>query len=189
MTLVGYARVSSTGQTLDVQLDHLKAAGCEKVYSEKRSGLDGKRTELGKCLDYVRESDVLLVTKLDRLARSTADLYAIMGRLQEKGVGFRCLDNRDLDTTTKTGKLLLGMLSLIAEFETDIRRERQLEGIAKAKERGVRFGRVATLTAEQVDDMKKRRADGALIKELMAEYGLSKAHVYRLLDGVTPVEQ
>jgi DNA invertase Pin-like site-specific DNA recombinase len=181
MTVVGYARVSSTGQSLDVQLDALKSAGCEKVYAEKKSGLDGKRTELGKCIDYVRESDVLLVTRLDRLARSTSDLYSIVGRLKEKGVGFRCIDNPDLDTTTRTGKLLLGMLALIAEFETDIRKERQLEGIAKAKAQGVAFGRQPKLSDKQVVELRARRKAGHLIKELMASFGLSKASVYRLL--------
>jgi DNA invertase Pin-like site-specific DNA recombinase len=181
MTTVGYARVSSTGQSLEVQLDMLKAAGCEKVYAEKKSGLDGRRSELAKCLDYVRDGDVLLVTKLDRLARSTSDLYAIIGKLKEKGVGFRCLDNRDLDTTTKSGKLLLGMLALIAEFEADIRKERQLEGIAKAKDRGVTFGRQPKLTEEQVDELRQRRKNGDLIRDLMAAYDLSKASVYRML--------
>jgi DNA invertase Pin-like site-specific DNA recombinase len=186
MPTIGYARVSTIGQSLDVQLEALKAAGCEKVYSEKRSGLDGKRPELGKCLDYVREGDVLLVTKLDRLARSTSDLYATVGRLKDKGVGFRCLDNRDMDTTTKTGKLMLGILALIAEFETDIRKERQLEGIAKAKERGVAFGRQPKLSDEEIAEMRRRRLeDGVLIKELMASYDLSKASVYRLLGDRT----
>jgi DNA invertase Pin-like site-specific DNA recombinase len=184
MTAVGYARVSTTGQTLDVQLDMLKAAGCERIYSEKKSGLDGKRSELAKCLDYVREGDTLLVTKLDRLARSTSDLYGIVGRLKEKGVGFRCLDNRELDTTTKTGKLMLGILALIAEFEADIRKERQLEGIAKAKERGVSFGRQPKLSNEQVAELRKRRKEGELIRELMSDYSLSKATVYRLLGEV-----
>jgi DNA invertase Pin-like site-specific DNA recombinase len=159
----------------------LRAAGCEKVYAEKKSGLDGKRPELAKCLDYVRDGDVLLVTKLDRLARSTSDLYAIIGRLKEKGVGFRCLDNRDLGTTTKTGKLLLGILALIAEFETDIRKERQLEGIAKAKREGVVFGRQPKLSNTQVEELRRRRKNGELIRGLMASYGLSKATVYRLL--------
>ena len=181
MTTVGYARVSTSGQSLEVQLDMLRGAGCEKVYAEKKSGLDGKRSELAKCLDYIRDGDVLLVTKLDRLARSTSDLYAIIGKLKEKGVGFRCLDNRDLDTTTKSGKLLLGMLALIAEFETDIRKERQLEGIAKAKGRGVSFGRQPKLTEEQVEKLRQRRKNGGLIRELMHAYGLSKASIYRLL--------
>lgn len=181
MSTIGYARVSTTGQTLDVQLAMLKDAGCEKVYAEKKSGLDGKRPELMRCIDYVREGDTLLVTKLDRLARSTTDLYAILGRLKEKGAGFRCLDNSDLDTTTKHGKLLLGVLALIAEFEADIRKERQLEGIAKAKDRGVAFGRQPKLTLEQIDTLRRKRAEGALICDLMRQYDLSKASVYRLL--------
>src|SRR4051794_34552992 len=86
MPTIGYARVSTTGQSLDVQLEMLKAAGCEKVFAEKKSGLDGKRPELARCVEYVRDGDVLLVTKLDRLARSTSDLYATIGKLKEKGV-------------------------------------------------------------------------------------------------------
>lgn len=183
MATIGYARVSSVGQTLDVQLSMLKEIGCDKIFAEKKSGLDGKRPELARCLDYVREGDLLLVTKLDRLARSTTDLYAILGRLKEKGAGFRCLDNRDLDTTTKHGKLLLGMLALIAEFETDLRKERQLEGISRAKDRGVQFGRQPRITKIQIDEMRSRRAAGALIRELQQDFGLSKAHVYRLLSS------
>lgn len=186
MTTVGYARVSSTGQALNVQLDLLREAGCEKVYSEKRSGLDGGRLELAKCIDYLREGDVLVVTKLDRLARSTSDLYSIIGRLKDKGVAFQCLDNRDLDTTTKAGKLLIGMLALIAEFEADIRKERQLEGIAKAKERGVRFGRAPSIDSDQIEELRRLRVAGTLIKDLQKQFSLSKAHVYRLLDGVAP---
>lgn len=181
MAIVGYARVSSAGQSLDIQLRDLKAAGCDKVFSEKRSGLDGSRPELGRCLEYVRDGDVLLVTKLDRLARSTMDFYAIAGRLKDKGVGFRCLDNLQLDTTTKVGKLTMGLLALIAEFETSIRKERQLEGIAKAKENGVAFGRQAKLNDDQVAELRKRRKAGDLIKDLMRDYKLSKASVYRLL--------
>lgn len=181
MTMIGYARVSTTGQTLAVQQDMLKGAGCEKIYAEKKSGLDGKRIELAKCIDYVREGDVLLVTKLDRLARSTSDFYAIIARLKDKGVGFRCLDHAELDTTTKHGKLMVGLLALIAEFEADIRKERQMEGIAKARERGVAFGRQSTLNSEQIVEMKRRREDGELIRDLMSAYSLSKASIYRLL--------
>ena len=180
MAVVGYARVSSTGQSLEVQFDMLARAGCEKIFQEKRSGRDGKRAELARCVEYVREGDVLLVTKLDRLARSTSDLYGIIGKLKEKGVGFRCLDNQ-IDTTTKHGKLLLGVLAIIAEFETDIRHERQMEGIAKARANGVKFGRQARLTSDQVAEMKARRKKGALIKDLQRDYKLSKAHIYRLL--------
>ena len=181
MTCVGYARVSTTGQTLAVQQDMLKDAGCEKIYAEKKSGLDGKRVELAKCLDYVRDGDVLLVTKLDRLARSTSDFYGILARLKDKNVGFRCLDNPELDTTSRHGKLMVGLLALIAEFEADIRKERQLEGVAKAKERGVVFGRQRVLSDAQVRELKARRQKGELIRDLMAAYNLSKASIYRLL--------
>jgi DNA invertase Pin-like site-specific DNA recombinase len=186
MAIVGYARVSSTGQSLDVQLDMLKAAGCAKIFQEKKSGRDGKRAELARCVDYVREGDTLLVTKLDRLARSTIDLYATVGALKDKGVGFRCLDNNDLDTTTKHGKLMLSVLAAIAEFETDIRHERQMEGIAKAKANKVRFGREPKIDSKQVEELRQRRQQGELIKDLMASYKLSKATVYRLLDGTSP---
>lgn len=181
MAIVGYARVSTTGQSLDVQLDMLGAAGCTKTFQEKRSGRDGKRPELARCVEYVREGDTLLVTKLDRLARSTSDLYAIVGKLKDKGVGFRCLDNKELDTTTKHGKLLLGILAIIAEFETDIRHERQMEGIAKAKANGVAFGRQPKLSEDKIAELRRRRAQGELIKDLMASYKLSKASVYRAL--------
>jgi DNA invertase Pin-like site-specific DNA recombinase len=124
---------------------------------------------------------ILFISKLDRLARSTGDLYAILGRLKEKGVGFRCLDNSEIDTTTKHGKLLLGVLALIADFESDIRHERQMEGIAKAKERGVAFGRQPKLSAAQISELRRRRGEGAERRDLMKAYGISKASFYRLL--------
>ncbi|MEW8611814.1 MAG: recombinase family protein [Candidatus Thiodiazotropha sp.] len=182
MAIVGYARVSSVGQSLDVQVDNLNEYGCDKVYEEKRSGTTANRPQLKKCLDYVREGDVLVITKLDRLARSTLDLHKIVDELNQKGVGFKVLD-QSIDTTTKEGKLMFSMLAAVAEFETELRKERQLEGIAKAKKRGVAFGRKATLTDEQVQEMRSKRESGVLIKDLMAEYQLSKASVYRLLNA------
>ena len=132
--LVGYARVSSVGQSLEVQLEALEAAGCEKVFSEKRSGTSTTgRSELAEAISFVRASDTLMVTRLDRLARSAGDLHTIVKQLAEKGVEFRCLQQGGMDTNTSTGKLLLGVLASIAEFEADIRRERQREGIDRAK--------------------------------------------------------
>src|SRR3990170_4967599 len=160
MTTVGYARVSSTGQDLAVQLEKLEGAGCDKVFKEKRSGVDAGRPELKRCLDYLREGDTLLVTKIDRLARSTADLYRIVSLLAEKGVAFKVTDDPSIDTTSRTGKLVMGILALIAEFENDIRGERQMDGIAKAKERGVRFGRKLELTPERIAQIKKLRKGG-----------------------------
>jgi len=180
MPTVGYARVSSTGQDLTVQLERLKATGCEKVFQEKRSGVDAGRPELKRCLEYLREGDTLLVTKLDRLARSTSDLYCTVSQLGEKGVAFKVTDDPSIDTTSRTGKLIMGMLALIAEFENDIRRERQMDGIAKAKERGVKFGRKRELTSEMAAEIRTMRED-ATVPEIMRKTGFSKATVYRAL--------
>ena len=182
MALVGYARVSSSGQSLEVQLDKLRKYQCDKIYQEKKSGVTANRPELKKCLDYVREGDVLVITKLDRLARSTVDLHNILEQLNQKGVGFRVLD-QSIDTTNATGKLLFGILASIAEFDTELRKERQMDGIRKAKENGIPFGRKAKLTDKQIEEMRQKRSNGILIKDLMATYGLSKASVYRLLSA------
>jgi DNA invertase Pin-like site-specific DNA recombinase len=180
MALVGYARVSSVGQSLDVQLDKLNH--CDKIYQEKKSGASDKRPQLGACLEYVREGDSLVVTRLDRLARSTLHLCQIADGLKRKGVNLQVLD-QNIDTSDATGRLLFNMLGAIAQFETEIRAERQMDGIQKAKERGVRFGRQRSLTEEQVAELRKRREEGELIKTLMQDYGISKATVYRYLDA------
>ena len=179
MPTVGYARVSSTGQDLGVQLE--KLSGCDKVFKEKRSGVDAGRPELKRCLEYLREGDTLLVTKIDRLARSTSDLYRIVSLLAEKGVAFKVLDDPSIDTTSRTGKLVMGILALIAEFENDIRRERQMDGIAKAQERGVRFGRKPLLLPDKVREIRKLRKAGRTVPEIMRQTSLSKASVYRAL--------
>jgi DNA invertase Pin-like site-specific DNA recombinase len=180
MAVIGYARVSSVGQSLEVQNDKLSSYGCDEVFSDKKTGTTADRPELQSCLKYVRKGDSLVITKLDRLARSTFHLTQIAKQLEDKGVDLIVLDQK-IDTSTPTGRLMFNMLASIAEFETEIRKERQLEGIAKAKENGVQFGRKAKLSELQIADLKSKRASGVLIKELMAEYGLSKASVYRLL--------
>src|ERR1051325_11369071 len=164
MPVVGYARVSSNGQDLTVQLEKLEKAGCHKVFKEKRSGVDAGRPELRRCLEYLREGDTLLVTKIDRLARSTSDLYRIISLLAEKGGSFKVTDDPSIDTTSRTGKLVMGILALIAEFENDIRRERQMDGIKKAQDRGVRFGRKPLLVPEAIErdqGSSRRGYDGA----------------------------
>ena len=178
MALVGYARVSSVGQRLDVQLDKLKH--CDKIFQEQTSGASGQRPWLRTCLEYVREGDTLVVTRLDRLARSTLHLCQIAEALARKQVGLHVLDQQ-IDTSDATGRLLFHMLGAIAQFETEIRAERQMDGIQKAKERGVHFGRKKTLTPAQVTELRHRRVHGDLIKTLMQDYGLSKASIYRYL--------
>jgi DNA invertase Pin-like site-specific DNA recombinase len=179
MALVGYARVSSVGQSLAVQRDKLKH--CEKIFKEKKSGASGSRPRLKACLEYVREGDSLVVTRLDRLARSTLHLCQIADQLRQKKVHLQVLD-QNINTGDATGRLLFNMLGAIGQFETEIRAERQMDGIQKAKEKGVKFGRKKKLTKKQRDELRKRRKKGDLIKDLMKDYGLSKASVYRYLN-------
>jgi DNA invertase Pin-like site-specific DNA recombinase len=179
MATVGYARVSSVGQRLDVQLEKLK--GCDKVFKEKRSGVDAGRPALKQCLEFLRDGDALLVTKIDRLARSTSDLYRIISELSAKGVSFKVVDDPSIDTASRTGKLVMGILALIAEFENDIRRERQMDGIAKAKDRGVKFGRKRELTGDRVKEIKDLRKAGETVPAIIKRTGFSKASIYRAL--------
>jgi DNA invertase Pin-like site-specific DNA recombinase len=138
MALVGYARVSSIGQSLEVQLDKLKH--CDKLYQEKKSGASGRRPRLQACLEYIREGDTLVITRLDRLARSTLHLCQIAADLERKQVNLQVLD-QNINTHNATSRLLFNMLGAIAQFETEIRAEQQMDGIQKAKERGV-HGRI-----------------------------------------------
>ena len=178
MALIGYARVSSVGQSLDIQLGKLEH--CNKIFQEKKSGTSDKRSRLKACLEYVREEDVLVITRLDRLARSTLHLCQIAEMLEQKGVNLQVLD-QSINTADATGRLLFNMLGAIGQFETEIRSERQMEGILKAKQRGVSFGRKKQLSEQDVQQLKEKRGQGVLIKELMREYSLSKATIYRYL--------
>ncbi|MCB0486601.1 MAG: recombinase family protein [Flavobacteriaceae bacterium] len=178
MAKIGYARVSSVGQSLDVQLD--KLSECDRIYQEKKSGTNDKRPQLRECVDYVREGDTLVVTRLDRLARSTLHLCQLAKELERKGVNLLVLD-QSIDTGSATGRLLFNMLGAIGQFETEIRAERQRDGIEKAKQKGVRFGKKKALTDTDVKELRKKRKSGVLIRELMKEYGISKVSVYRYL--------
>lgn len=129
MSTVGYARVSSSSQDLNLQQEQLLKAGCKKLFSEKVTGTStSERKALQECLEWLREGDTLLVTRLDRLARSGRDLHDIIAKLSEKQIGFRCIQQGAVDTTSSMRRLILGILGAVAEFETDIRRERQREG-------------------------------------------------------------
>ena len=160
----------------------------DRVFQEKKSGYSGRQLQLETCLEYVREGDTLVVTRLDRLARSTLHLCQIADELQRKVVNLQVLD-QNIDTSDATGRLLFNVLGAIAQFETEIRAERQMDGIQKAKEQGVRFGRKKALSEAQIAEMQARREQGELIKTLMEEYGLSKASVYRYLNENGGVER
>lgn len=176
--IIGYARVSSVGQDHATQIERLQAAGAEKVFQEKQSGLDRDRPELARALEFAREGDVLIITKLDRLARSAAHLHEIVELLDRKGVGFKVLDDASLDTTTRTGKLVFGILASIAEFETALRKERQMEGIAKAKAEGRTGGRPKTVDDDHIRALK---GDGMSVPDIVKLIGISRAAVYRAL--------
>lgn len=179
--LVGYARTSTTDQKagLEAQLRDLQATGCTKIFREEISSVADKRPELEKALEWVREGDILVVTKLDRLARSVADLVTIMARLREKGVELRIL-TMNLDTATPTGKLMLNLLGSIAEFERELMLERQREGIAKAKAEGKYTGRQPT-AQRKASDVLKLKAEGKTVPQIVEALGISRASVFRIL--------
>jgi DNA invertase Pin-like site-specific DNA recombinase len=174
----GYARVSTREQDLSIQETALKAAGCELVRAEKMSGTRREgRAELELLLEFVRPGDELMVTRIDRLARSIGDLQDIVRSLQAKGVALRATE-QPIDTTTAAGKCFLDMLGVFAEFETNLRKERQLEGIAKAKAAGVYKGRKRSVP---VDEVKQLKAQGRSPTEIAEELEISRMSVYRVL--------
>jgi DNA invertase Pin-like site-specific DNA recombinase len=182
--LVGYARTSTAEQEagLEAQERDLGAAGCEKLFSERVSSV-ARRDRLDAALDFVREGDTLIVAKLDRLARSTADLLALVARLEGKGVALRVLSmagGEPLDTRTATGKLMLTVLGAVAEFERGLMLERQREGIAKAKMAGKYRGRVPT-ARRKAGDVAQLRTEGVAPAEIARRLGISRASVYRVL--------
>lgn len=177
--IVGYARVSTISQSLDVQIDQLNQAGVEKIFQEKASGARSDRPELSSMLDFVREGDQVVACKLDRIARSTRHLLEIVEILQGKGVAFRVL-NINLDTSTPTGKLMLTMLGGIAEFEREMMLERQAEGIARAKSEGRYKGRKPTARAKS-DQVKQLASEGIQKQAIADQLGIGVASVYRIL--------
>lgn len=179
--IIGYARVSSTGQDLTVQQEALVAAGCEKVFSEKKSGREAKdRAALAEAIDFARSGDIIMVTRLDRFARSTQDLHNLLATLENKGVGFRCLAQQGVDTTTSTGKLTLAILGAVAAFEADLRAERQAEGIAKAKALGKYKGRPPSADYNKI---KKLHGQGVNPTEIAALLSIGRTTVYRALSA------
>jgi len=188
MATIGYARVSSVGQSLGVQRSKLKDYDADiKLYAEKKSGANTNRPRLNAMLDYVRDGDKVVITKLDRLGRSVLDLTKIAAQLENKKVDLVVLDQQ-IDTSNPAGKMMFHMLAAVAEFENGIRRERQMDGIAKAKAEGRPLGRKPTIG----DDVKR-----AVIKDVKAEklskqqiadkHGISRAKVYHIIGELIPV--
>jgi DNA invertase Pin-like site-specific DNA recombinase len=174
----GYARVSTTDQDLAVQRDALAAAGCDVIREEKVSGTSRKgRSELATLMDFLRKGDALVVTRVDRLARSVKDLQDIVHELKAKGVTLRATE-QPIDTSTPAGKAFLDMLGVFAEFETAIRKERQMEGIAKAKAAGVYKGRKPSVNVAAVREMRRAGGKPAVIAR---QLGISRASVYLAL--------
>jgi DNA invertase Pin-like site-specific DNA recombinase len=167
--IYGYARVSTDAQTLDHQLASLAAAGAVRVFSEKESGARTDRPALAKALAALDAGDILLVTRLDRLARSTLDLLNVLAAISERQAGFRSLSDAWADTTTPHGRLMVTVLAGLAEFERSLIIARCNEGRAKAKANGVRFGRKLKLTPHQLAEVKARRAGGEPMREIAKE--------------------
>jgi DNA invertase Pin-like site-specific DNA recombinase len=180
MTVYGYARVSTDGQRLASQDAQLHAAGCAKVYAEKISGARSNRPELAKVLKRLDTGDVLIVTRLDRLARSTRDLLNILDDIAKRGAGFKSLHDAWADTTCAHGRLMVTVLAGLAEFERELILARTSDGRARAKARGVRFGRPAALTPHQRAEALQRLANGEVQADLARSYGVSQATISRL---------
>jgi DNA invertase Pin-like site-specific DNA recombinase len=178
--LLGYARVSTYGQTLDAQLEQLKAEGCGKIYREKASGARADRRELMRLLSGLLPGDVVTVTRIDRLARSTFDLFMIVKQILDAGGQFRSLAEPWADTATSTGRLMIAVLGGLADVERDLIRTRTAEGRRRATERGQHMGRPPALTPQQQAEARQRRAEGATLSELAKSYNVGLATISRL---------
>ena len=182
--LIGYARTSSLAQVagLEAQERDLRAAGCERIFSEQVSSV-AERQQLEAALDYVREGDSICVTKIDRLARSVGDLLAIVARLEAKMVSLRVLSisgNQPLDTATSTGRLMLAVIGAVGQAEREAMLERQREGVAKAKREGRYKGRVPT-ARRQAAEIARLKAEGVRPSDIAVRLGIGRASVYRVL--------
>jgi DNA invertase Pin-like site-specific DNA recombinase len=180
MATVGYARVSTDDQTLDIQHELLAEAGCTKVFAEKISGARSDRPQLAKLLKSLQSGDLVVITKLDRLARSTHDLQVTLKALEKVGADFKVLDNPALDTTTPHGKLLFDVLGAIAEFERKLIASRTAEGRKAAKARGVHMGRPPKLTPHQRREALQRRENGDSLADIARTFGVDPTTIGRM---------
>jgi DNA invertase Pin-like site-specific DNA recombinase len=178
--IYGYARVSTDGQSVEAQVKQLRAAGCEKVVRETASGARADRAGLRRALDALGKGDVLMVTRLDRLARSTRDLLNTLAEVAAKGAAFRSLGDAWADTTTAHGRLMLTVVGGLAEFERELIRARTGEGRERAKARGVKMGRKPKLTPHQMHEAIKRRDTGEPVREIARTYNVSHSTISRL---------
>jgi len=178
---IGYARVSSSGQNLESQIEALEKAGCKKIFKEKMSARQSdNRSQLQSAIDFVREGDTFVVTRLDRCSRSVFDLHNILKKLEDKKVEFNATE-QDLDTSTSTGRLMIGLLSIISEFETDLRAERQADGIKSAIKRGVKFGRVAKFNYEKVEEALRMQKKGYTNQQIADHFEIGRSTLLRYI--------
>lgn len=178
--IYGYARVSSEGQSLDAQREALETAGAARVFAETVSGAKTRRAQLTRLLNVLEAGDVVLVARLDRLARSTRDLLNILAAITDKGAAFRSLADAWADTTTPHGRLMLTVLGGLAEFERELIRTRTAEGRVRAKARGRSLGRAPKLTPHQQAEARERRAAGESVRDIARSYNVSASTISRL---------
>src|SRR3954453_14162550 len=178
--LLGYARVSTVGQTLEIQIEQLTAANCEPIFRDQASGARLDRKQLQKLLKALGTGDTVVVTRIDRLARSTFDLFAIVRQIVEAGAQFRSLAEPRADTSTSTGRLMLAVLGGLADVERDLIRTRTAEGRSRAKARGQHMGRPSKLTPAQRIEARARLAHGETLADVARTFNVSSATVSRL---------
>lgn len=182
-TLIGYARVSTADQSLDMQVKALKKAGCDQVFTDVASGAKADRPGLQKALDYLRAGDTLMVWKIDRLGRTLPHLVQTVDELRERGVAFRSITD-NIDTSTSNGKLLFNVIALLAEFERDLIKERTKAGLANAKSRGRRGGRKVTVTPEKLAKARKLiEQKGMTVTQAAIAVDVGRSTLYRALNG------
>lgn len=183
MRKIGYARVSAVGQTLDMQLQTLRTFGCEKIFQEKASGADGHRLQLRKLVHNLSDGDTIVVTRIDRLARSTFDLFAVVKEITQKGAQFYSLAEPWADTATSTGRLMLAVMGGLADVERDLIRTRTAEGRARAITLGVKMGRPTKITDKQRRQIIQMRQNGQSLKIIAQFFGVSLGTVSRITTG------
>ena len=185
--LIGYARVSTVGQNLDVQKEKLKQAGCEKIYQEERTGFDRRRTQLEKMLQEIGQGDTLIISSLDRLARSTHDLFDITSTLEQNEAHFRSLREPWADTTSAMGKFLLTVFLGLSELERNLIKDRTEEGRILAQKRGVKFSRKPKLTPHQQDQVQSMLKEGQSMRSISRHFNVWIATIGHIKKAMQPI--